>query len=63
MSVCWLIPGMPLFWRLKRGAIVVPVGRVPKQPEWDLQSSSPTGKHSHVKLLRRDGVREEGGGA
>lgn len=33
MLVCWVIPGMPLFWRLKREVIVVPVGHVPVQPE------------------------------
>lgn len=29
MAVCWVIPGMPLFWKPQSGAVVAAVGRVP----------------------------------
>lgn len=46
MLVCWLIPEMPLYWKAKRGVIVVE--HVPRLQQQDYSVLHPEG-YSHVK--------------
>lgn len=48
MLVCWVIPGMPLFWKPKSGAVVAAVGRVPTP----VRHGGIT-EHSHVSAASR----------
>lgn len=43
MLVCWLIPEMPLSWKVKRGVIVAPVGHVPAELQQDYSLLQPEG--------------------
>lgn len=43
MLVCWLIPEMPLSWKVERGVIVAPVGHVPTELQQDYSLLHPEG--------------------